>query len=160
MKSGKVWKSHEEIMEKSCKFIGQNMQEKLTFNVFNVIFIYSDWLWFYFIFISIVLTLACARMHICLCCANVLYTAASLKVKLQCSNVENNPIRVWESVILCNPSTAMKNRSFRQRECPDIDTAALTNNEKNSWLYSITSTVNLYWIMNLTGAPHFTNAII
>lgn len=80
-----------------------------------------------FHFISIVLTLACAQIHICLCCANVLYSAASLKVKLQCSHVENNPIRVWESVILCNPSTAMKNRDLSGSESAQTDTAALTN---------------------------------
>lgn len=92
-------------------------------------------------------TCMCTDAHLLVLCQCFIYSAASLKVKLQCSHVENNPIRVWESVILCNPSTAMKNRDLSGSESAQTDTAALTNIlssiKEFMIIYSITSTVNL-----------------
>lgn len=69
-----------------------------------------------------VITFVCDR---CMLCCFGVYSAACLIVKLRCC-IENNPIRVWETVIPSNPTTAMKNRdhlsseSDRQR-CANTD---------------------------------------
>jgi len=90
------------VMEKSWKSYAK-MKRNIDFSNF-VIYIccLTDFISF---FISTVLTDACA--HLLVLCQCFIVCEA---VRLQCSHVENNPIRLWESVIRCNPSTAMKNR--------------------------------------------------